>query len=148
VIDPPEGDLVSYLRSLRRMRELGPRTIYPGHGPIVVRAVAKLDEYLEHRAMRERQVLDALGAGPRTIEDLVATIYADYPPEVHELAARSVLAHLLKLDAEGRVDKATKGGVTRYEAIEPRACARCGRPVKGKGRLCGPCSLAALQESG
>jgi glyoxylase-like metal-dependent hydrolase (beta-lactamase superfamily II) len=148
VIDPPEGDLVAYLRSLRRMRELGPRTIYPGHGPIVVRAVAKLDEYLEHRAMRERQVLDALGAGTRTIEELVGTIYADYPPEVHELAARSVLAHLLKLDAEGRVDKATKGGVTRYEAIEPRSCARCGRPVKGKGRLCGPCSLAALQESG
>lgn len=146
VIDPPEGDLVAYLRSLRRMRELAPRTIYPGHGPIVLLGIAKLDEYLEHRAMRERQILDALGDGERSIEDLVATIYAEYPSDVHELAARSVLAHLLKLDAEGRIDSSTKNGVTRYAKIEPRACARCGRPVRGKMRLCGSCSLATLQE--
>src|SRR5207344_2342927 len=53
VIDPPEGDLAAYLRSLHRMRELAPRTIYPGHGPVVLRALAKLDEYLDHRAIRE-----------------------------------------------------------------------------------------------
>jgi glyoxylase-like metal-dependent hydrolase (beta-lactamase superfamily II) len=148
VIDPPEGDLVAYLRSLRRMRELEPLTIYPGHGPIVLRGTEKLDEYLEHRAMRERQVLESLARGPRTVDELVATIYADYPPDVLELAARSVLAHLLKLDAEGRVDRATKGGVARYTRTEPRTCARCGRPVRGKSRLCGSCSLATLQESG
>jgi hypothetical protein len=28
---------------------------------------------------------------------------------------------------------------------EPRACARCGRPVKGRARYCGSCSLALLQ---
>ncbi|MGZ8610953.1 MAG: MBL fold metallo-hydrolase [Actinomycetota bacterium] len=148
VIDPPEGDLIAYLRSLKRMRDLEPRTIYPGHGPVVLRGTAKLDEYIQHRAMREEQILEALGSEPRSIEELVATIYADHPVEVHELAARSVLAHLLKLDAEGRVDKATKGGVTRYERTEPRTCVRCGRPVRGKARLCGPCSLATLQESG
>jgi glyoxylase-like metal-dependent hydrolase (beta-lactamase superfamily II) len=148
VIDPPEGDLVAYLRSLRRMRELEPATIYPGHGPVVLRGVAKLDEYLEHRAMRERQVLGALEEGPRSIEELVAEIYAEYPPEVHDLASRSVLAHINKLEAEGRVDKATKGGVARYTKGEARTCARCGRPVRGRARLCGPCSLAVLQESG
>jgi glyoxylase-like metal-dependent hydrolase (beta-lactamase superfamily II) len=148
VIDPPEGDLVAYLRSLRRMRELEPATIYPGHGPVVLRGVAKLDEYLEHRAMRERQVLEALADGPRSVEELVAEIYADYPSEVHELAGRSVLAHLLKLDAEGRVERTSRGGSARWAAIEPRACARCGRPVRGKARLCGPCSLATLQEPG
>jgi glyoxylase-like metal-dependent hydrolase (beta-lactamase superfamily II) len=148
VIDPPEGDLVAYLRSLRRMRELEPATIYPGHGPVVLRGVDKLDEYLEHRATRERQILEALADGPRTVEELVAVIYADYPAEVHELAGRSVLAHLLKLDAEGRVERTSRGSTARYGAIEPRACARCGRPVKGKGRLCGPCSLATLQEPG
>jgi glyoxylase-like metal-dependent hydrolase (beta-lactamase superfamily II) len=148
VIDPPEGDLVAYLRSLRRLRDLAPRTVYPGHGPIVFRGTAKLDEYLEHRDMRERQILDALGDGARSIEELVATIYADHPPEVRRLAERSVLAHLLKLDAEGRVERGTKDGIARYATIEPRACARCGRPVRGKSRLCGSCSLATLQESG
>ncbi len=146
VIDPPEGDLAAYLRSLRRMRELGPKTIYPGHGPVVLRALATLDEYLDHRAMREEQVLAALGDASRTPEELVAEIYADYPPELHELAARSVLAHLLKLEVEGRAEKRTKGGVVRWSAIEPRSCERCGRPVRGRVRLCGSCTVAVLQE--
>ena len=45
-IDPPGGDLVAYLRSLKRMVALEPRTIYPGHGPVVLRAREKLLEYL------------------------------------------------------------------------------------------------------
>lgn len=146
VIDPPEGDLAAYLRTLRRLRELSPRTIYPGHGPVVLRAVAKLDEYLEHRAMREEQVLAVLGDRWRSPEELVAEIYADHPPEVHELAARSVLAHLLKLEVEGRADKRTKAGVVRWSKIEPRSCERCGRPVRGRVRLCGSCTVAVLQE--
>ena len=146
VIDPPEGDLVAYLHSLRRMRELAPRTIYPGHGPAVLQAIAKIDEYLEHRATREAQVLAALAEGPRSPDEIVPEIYAGYPSEVHELAGRSVLAHLLKLAIEGRVDKRTKDGVTRWSRIEPRSCERCGRPVRGRTRLCGSCSLAVLQE--
>lgn len=145
VIDPPEGDLVAYLRSLERMLALAPRTIYPGHGPMVLGGTAKLEEYLEHRAMRERQVLDALKGQARTIDELVSEIYAEYPKDVLELAARSVLAHLLKLDAEGRIEKSSKGGEVRYTRIEPRMCARCGRPVRGKARFCGACSLAMLQ---
>jgi glyoxylase-like metal-dependent hydrolase (beta-lactamase superfamily II) len=148
VIDPPEGDLAQYLRSLHRMRELEPRVIYPGHGPVVLRAIAKLDEYLEHRAMREEQVLAGLAEGPRTAEDLVPVIYGAYPVELHPLAARSVLAHLLKLEGEGRAERSMKAGATRWALSTPRACARCGRPVKGRASLCGPCSLALLQESG
>jgi glyoxylase-like metal-dependent hydrolase (beta-lactamase superfamily II) len=147
VIDPPEGDLAQYLRSLQRMRELAPRTIFPGHGPVVLDAVAKLDEYLEHRAMREEQVLAGLADGPRAPEELVPAIYDEYPVELHPLAARSVLAHLLKLEAEGRVAKRRSAGKVRYALSTPRACARCGRPVKGRARLCGPCSLAVLQET-
>jgi glyoxylase-like metal-dependent hydrolase (beta-lactamase superfamily II) len=145
VIDPPEGDLAAYLRSLRRMLELQPRTIYPGHGPTVFRAVAKLEEYLSHREEREAQIVAVLKESPRTIDELVETIYAAYPQDVRPLAARSVLAHLEKLAAEGRVDDTTRAGVKRYTAHEPRACARCGRPVRGKARYCGPCSLAMLQ---
>lgn len=146
VIDPPEGDLTQYLRTLHRLRELEPRTIYPGHGPVVLDALGKLDEYLAHRQMREEQVLAGLAEGPRTPEELVPRIYGDYPVELHPLAARSVLAHLLKLEAEGRVARSRTDGGGRFSRSEPRACARCGRPVKGRARLCGPCSLAVLQE--
>jgi hypothetical protein len=124
------------------MRDLGPRTIYPGHGPVVLDAVAKLDEYAEHRAMRETQVLAGLAEAPRTPEDLVPAIYEDYPPELHPLAGRSVLAHLLKLEGEGRVEKVKKDGESLHA---PTGIARCGAG-EGRGRLCGPCSLAVLQE--
>lgn len=145
-IDPPDGDLVQYLRSLARMQELDPRTIYPGHGPIVLRAGEKLQEYLDHRGAREQQIVEAISRGPRTIADLVAEIYAAYPPEVRELAARSVLAHLLKLSAEGRAEQRGRGDDAAWEAIAPRSCRRCGKPVKGRALYCGSCSLIMLQE--
>ncbi len=109
VIDPPEGDLAEYLRSLEAMLALRPATLCPGHGPVVWDAETKLREYLDHRAERERQVLEALARGPATPEELVPRIYADYPPELHPAAARSVLAHLLKLEREGRAVRAGEG---------------------------------------
>jgi len=145
-IDPPEGDLATYLRSLQRMQELLPRTLYPGHGPVVMRAGAKLQEYLDHRAEREQQVLAALADGPRPIDAIVETIYVDYPPEVRPLAARSVLAHLLKLQTEGRVARSGTGEDATWGTVAPRACARCGRPVRGRARYCSTCSLVILQE--
>jgi glyoxylase-like metal-dependent hydrolase (beta-lactamase superfamily II) len=148
VIDPPEGDLTAYLRSLRRMQQLSPRVIYPGHGPVVLDGRGKLEEYLEHRSAREEQVLAALAAGQRTPEEIVSAIYGEHPVDLHRLAARSVLAHLLKLENEGRAERRTAKDVVRWTLLEPRNCVRCGRPVKGRGLLCGPCSLAVLQESG
>jgi glyoxylase-like metal-dependent hydrolase (beta-lactamase superfamily II) len=148
VIDPPEGDLNAYMRSLHRMRELAPRTIHPGHGPLVLDAVGKLDEYAAHRQERERQLVAALASDARTIEELVPSIYVGYPEQLYELAGRSILAHLLKLEAEGRAQKRRIDGVQRWRMVEPKRCARCGRPVKGRAKLCGPCSLAVLQESG
>jgi glyoxylase-like metal-dependent hydrolase (beta-lactamase superfamily II) len=118
VIDPPEGDLTAYLRSLERMRSLRPEVIYPGHGPIVRPAIPKLVEYLEHRARREQQVLAALDRGPRTAAEMVPEIYVGYPEELREPAARSVLAHLLKLEQEGRVSRTTQGA-DRFELVQP-----------------------------
>lgn len=147
-IDPPDGDLRQYLRSLDRMLDLAPATIYPGHGPVVVRAQTKLREYLEHRAEREAQVLAALGEGGVTVPQMVAVIYADYPPEVHEMAGRSVLAHLLKLESEGRAERDGAGDAATWSVSTPRACERCGKPVKGRARYCSTCSLVMLQEGG
>ena len=146
VIDPPEGDLAAYLRSLRRMLELAPRVLYPGHGPVVLDGAGKLREYLEHRAMREEQVLAALEAGRRTIPEMVEEIYRGYPAELRPLAERSVLAHVVKLEAEGRVVRCPGAGGARYELAEPRVCERCGAPVRGRTRLCRRCSLEVLQE--
>jgi glyoxylase-like metal-dependent hydrolase (beta-lactamase superfamily II) len=146
VVNPPDGDLSAYLRSLRRMKDLRPRTIYPGHGPTVFDGLGKLEEYAAHRAMREEQVLEALRSGQETITSMVPLIYAEYPVELHELAGRQVLAQLIKLEREGRVARSGSGDDARYEIVEPRDCERCGRPAMPRSRYCGQCSLAVLQE--
>jgi glyoxylase-like metal-dependent hydrolase (beta-lactamase superfamily II) len=68
VIAPPDGDMAAYLAQLGRLRALGLTAIAPGHGRLIADPDARLDEYVEHRRQRERQVLRALedGRGPRS----------------------------------------------------------------------------------
>jgi glyoxylase-like metal-dependent hydrolase (beta-lactamase superfamily II)/8-oxo-dGTP pyrophosphatase MutT (NUDIX family) len=147
VIDPPEGDMTAYIRSLREMRELAPRRIYPGHGPVVFDAMAKLDEYLAHRVQREEQILRALAEGKRTPAEMVPGIYGDEVPQsMFSVAARSVLAHLIKLEREGRAVRVGRYSDERFMAVEQHPCARCGRPAAPRSRLCRRCALAELQE--
>ncbi len=147
LIDPPEGDLAAYMRSLSIMLSLAPRVIFPGHGPAVWSAVEKLREYVDHRKDRERQVLAGLEEGARTAEELVPGIYSDYPKELYPAAARSVLAHLLKLAREGRVARIGRPVDERFALASGASCERCGRPVVPGSRLCARCGVAALQEA-
>ena len=148
VVDPPEGDMAAYVASLQRLRRLGARSIYPGHGPVVFDATSKLDEYLAHRALRERQILGALASGPRTAEEIVPEVYRDeVPEEMHAAASRSVLAHLLKLERERRVTRTGPAREERFTLVSLKACERCGRPALPSSRYCGRCGLAVLQET-
>ena len=104
VIVPPEGDVGDYLSTLERLLGMGGfHMILPGHGPPITDGPALLREYIDHRRLREQQILDGLRSGPATISQLVATIYADVDPRLHAAAGRSVLAHLIKLERKGRV---------------------------------------------
>ncbi len=106
VIAPPEGNMVDYLASLHRLLEL-PRlsAIFPAHGQVVVDARSKIQEYIRHRHEREGLIVNVLTAHPQSIPDIVKTVYTDVPESRHQLAALSVLAHLEKLEAEGRVQR-------------------------------------------
>lgn len=103
VVDDQPGALADYMRSLERLLSLEPRTIYPGHGPIVDDAPSKLQEYMDHRRQREQQVLDAL---PGSVDHIVATVYPDVAPNLVSAAGRNVRACLEKLESEGRVRRA------------------------------------------
>ena len=91
--------------SLRRVQALGVRRIYPAHGPVIEDAPGKIQEYIDHRLLRERQILDALGGGARTIPAMVKVIYADVPEKLHAMAGQSVHSHLKKLAGEKRVSE-------------------------------------------
>ena len=110
VVTHPEGDVVAYLESLRRIHDLGPSALYCGHGPELTEDPgAVLDFYLAHRAYREQQLLAVLGQGAATVDELVATVYAEVPREVWPAAAQSTRATLDKLRAEGRVEGRVEG---------------------------------------
>jgi glyoxylase-like metal-dependent hydrolase (beta-lactamase superfamily II) len=106
LIAPPHGSMRAYLQTLQRLLVEFPeaRTIFGGHGPPVHAVRAKIEEYLAHRAMREREIIDALAeGGSQTIPELVLRIYGDDRPELWPAMARQLLAHLIALEDEGRV---------------------------------------------
>jgi glyoxylase-like metal-dependent hydrolase (beta-lactamase superfamily II)/8-oxo-dGTP pyrophosphatase MutT (NUDIX family) len=115
LIDPPEGNVRDYLATLERYRAL-PRLValFGGHGPAVGSPRAKIDEYVEHRLKRERDVLAAVRAGAGTPAEVVARAYTDVHPRMLALAERAVLAHLEKLEEDGLV---ARGGGGRFAAL-------------------------------
>jgi glyoxylase-like metal-dependent hydrolase (beta-lactamase superfamily II) len=104
VIGPPDGDMAAYLASLERLKTIRPRlkAIAPGHGHVIEDPMAVVDEYIEHRLAREKQVLDVLRRrGATTVAQIVEDVYTDVAPELHPVAQKSVWAHLRKLADEG-----------------------------------------------
>lgn len=100
---PPDGHMGDYLRSLRKLRALHPKRIFPAHGPVREDAVALIDEYIAHRLQREEQVLEAVHAGTTTLAAMRARIYPDLDHRLHGAAEIQLRAHLIKLEEEGRV---------------------------------------------
>ena len=98
------SDLASYMRSLELLEKHRPKIICPGHGPVVDDGVARIRSYIDHRQIREDQVVAALGKGITSVEAIVAQIYPPtLPPELRAAAGRNVRTHLIKLRDEGRV---------------------------------------------
>jgi endoribonuclease LACTB2 len=114
VIDPPEGNMRQYLDSIDRLLAL-PKlsSLFPAHGPAIGSAREKLEEYVEHRMMRENRILEAVKAGASRPNEIVEAAYTDVNPAMYGLAERSTVAHLEKLEEEGRVSRLNGG----YRAI-------------------------------
>ncbi|KAJ5088784.1 hypothetical protein N7456_012400 [Penicillium angulare] len=111
-------DLPVYLSSLHRMRDRVTGRGYPGHGPVIEKASARIGEYIQHRQQREDEVLRVLrdgrldGSGEGSPErnlkqgwtplELVKKIYRDVPESLHLPASHGVLQVLMKLEGEGQ----------------------------------------------
>jgi glyoxylase-like metal-dependent hydrolase (beta-lactamase superfamily II) len=103
VIAPPDGNMSDYLKSLARLQREAVTRLAPGHGLTIEDAQAEIQRIIAHRLQREAKVLDRLQqSGPTTIDALVARVYDDVDPRLHPLAKSSLLAHLQKLEVDGR----------------------------------------------
>jgi glyoxylase-like metal-dependent hydrolase (beta-lactamase superfamily II) len=108
IVDPPEGHLATYLRSLERLLEGPMTTLYPAHGPAMRDGHRLVNQYLRHRRQRETTLVKALEQGGGTADELLPKVYWDADPKLYRFAARSLLAGLQKLQEEGRA--AESGG--------------------------------------
>jgi glyoxylase-like metal-dependent hydrolase (beta-lactamase superfamily II)/8-oxo-dGTP pyrophosphatase MutT (NUDIX family) len=115
VINPPDGDMAAYLRALRALQDEDLDWLAPGHGFLVAQPRAVLQGLVAHRLKREARVRQALQRRREAgIDELLPEVYADVPRGLHPVARRSLLAHLLKLQADG--EAVMNGEVWRYGA--------------------------------
>jgi glyoxylase-like metal-dependent hydrolase (beta-lactamase superfamily II) len=103
VVSPPDGDMALYIKSLQKLHDRDDRRLYPAHGPAVDKPRQLIRGMLGHRRSREAQILRLLGHGPQTIPDMVTAMYKGLDPRLTGAAGRSVLAHLVDLERQGRV---------------------------------------------
>ena len=103
VINPPDGDMGAYLQALRGLMDEDVDWLAPGHGFLVAQPRQVLAALIAHRLKREDKVRSALRTftQPVHVEELVQRVYDDVSPSLHGVAQRSLLAHLLKLQADG-----------------------------------------------
>jgi glyoxylase-like metal-dependent hydrolase (beta-lactamase superfamily II) len=114
VIDPPDGDMAAYIRSLESLLREPLDSLAPGHGTLIPDAHASIQALIQHRLRREAKVLAALPhRHPADLTGLVRRVYDDVPPQLHPLAERSLLAHLLKLESEARALRVAGGWTAR-----------------------------------
>jgi len=114
VVTPPDGDMADYMASLRKLVARDDAVLYPTHGGPVRDPKPFLQAYIDHRLEREAQIVACLRDGIDTIPAMVARMYADVDKRLHPAAARSVLAHLIQLEHEGRVFVEGTGASARY----------------------------------
>lgn len=118
-IGPPDGDMEAYLHSLEELHNVRIHIIAPGHGPLLDEAPKRIQALIERRLAREEEMLALIRERPRNVEQLFAALYEDaVPPSVADMARRTVLGHLAKLENDGAVcrRRGTDGSVI-YEAL-------------------------------
>ena len=106
VINPPDGNMKKYIESLVKVKDMACAALAPGHGEIIHDPERVIDWIIGHRLEREAKVLAALHANTGlTTHELVPHVYQDVPEKLYRLAERSLLAHLEKLEEEGRASR-------------------------------------------
>lgn len=103
VVSPPDGDMAAYMQSLQKLHDRNDRVLYPAHGPAVGNPRQLVRGMLGHRRQRESQIVKLLGEGPQEIVAMVPRMYKGLDPRLAGAAGRSVLAHLVDLERQGRV---------------------------------------------
>jgi hydroxyacylglutathione hydrolase len=100
---PPHGDMGEYIRSLRKMQSLDAKVLCPGHGPAVKEPHRKIQELIDHRQQREDQIVALVATGKDSVKSLLKAIYPELDKRLKGMATGQIIAHLHKLQSEGKL---------------------------------------------
>ncbi len=119
VIPAEGGSLVDYMASLESIKKESPARIYPAHGPCIEDGPAKVQQYIDHRIEREEQILAALDQcdSQSSVIKIVRIVYAAYPETLYPAAGQSVTSHLIKLEAEKRVERISASDIAALDTV-------------------------------
>ncbi|MFM9937045.1 MAG: MBL fold metallo-hydrolase [Novosphingobium sp.] len=117
VVSPPDGDMAAYMQSLNKLQMREDRVYFPAHGPAVLKPQQLVRGMIGHRRQREAQILRLLAEATATIPEMVAQMYKGLDPRLTGAAGRSVLAHLLDLEMQGRIVRSAQEPELRWTLI-------------------------------
>jgi glyoxylase-like metal-dependent hydrolase (beta-lactamase superfamily II) len=107
IVSPPDGNMADYFNSLHLLLDRQDALYLPGHGPPLPEPHDLVRNLLAHRRMREAAILETMAeVGATDVVALRERLYSQTDERLKLAAERNVLAHLLKLQAEGKVRQA------------------------------------------
>ncbi len=101
VIGDEEGNMTKYFQTLERIIQMSPKVLFPSHG-IALGGVNILENTLEHRKLRENQVLHFHQEG-HTVDQMLEKICEKVDVKLWPFARKNIEKHLEKLKVEGRI---------------------------------------------
>lgn len=101
VIGGEEGNMKKYFQTLERIIAMAPKVLYPSHG-IGLGGTVILEKTLDHRKVRENQILTMHGKG-LSPQGMLETIYADISKDLWPYAMENIQKHLEKLREEKKI---------------------------------------------
>lgn len=109
VILPPDGDMADYFASLKLVQSMGVKYLAPGHGGLMDNPQQEIEQLLQHRLRREAKIVAGLQQlQEANLDELVQVVYDDIAAHLIPWAKKTLLAHLLKLEKDGRAGQSAE----------------------------------------
>ncbi|KAI8645174.1 beta-lactamase-like protein [Parasitella parasitica] len=119
-------DLTEYIGSLRKIQDLSPSRLFPGHGDIVNNGTEKVEQYLSQRLAKENQIVDIMLQDTSvTWTPIELTEYMNsvskkaYSEQLLAVVVRTVGLHLIKLSNDGKIEMIDAKRFKQDTGIDP-----------------------------
>lgn len=93
------GDITDYLKSHQRLKNLKINRLLQSHGIEADDPYKKIEDTIQSKLAREREILQLLDEEKKTISEIIYTVYS----ESNYFTYGTVLAYLDKLEKENKI---------------------------------------------